>query len=91
MQFSVRFNQTNQKFPVKFGSDCKAFSAAFQGLQTVHTTPDRYEGVYEVTPQRTEQVLSTKNLMMESDVVVKAIPKEYGLVTYDQSKSITVS
>ena len=50
-----------------------------------------YKGPYEVTPTGEQQILPTKGLSMQSDVVVKAIPREYGLVTYDQTRTITVS
>ena len=50
-----------------------------------------YEGPYEVTPKTTEQVLSTRNKTFSADIVVHPIPKEYGRVTYDQNRKITIS
>lgn len=43
---------------------------------------DPYAGPYRVTPGPTEQVLRTTNKSMTQDVVVEAIPKNYGLITY---------
>ena len=50
-----------------------------------------YDGVYEVTPTTEAQVLKTKQKLLKEDVVVAAIPKEYGLVTYNQDKTITIT
>ena len=50
-----------------------------------------YEGPYEVTPKTTKQVLSTAGKTLGADIVVHPIPQEYGLVTYDQNRSITIS
>lgn len=44
---------------------------------------EHYEGIYQVTPSREEQVLQTAGLVMDEPVVIAAIPREYGLVTYD--------
>lgn len=44
--------------------------------------PPSYTGETQITPSHVEQVLSTSNRYMETDVVVAAIPKEYGLVTF---------
>ena len=46
------------------------------GNFTILSPPDveHYEGEYEITPQNTEQVLSTANKYMDADVAVKATP-----------------
>ena len=49
-----------------------------------------YEGPYEVTPGPEAQTLSTKHLRMTDDVVVGAIPQNYGLITWNGS-TLTVS
>jgi len=51
---------------------------------------DPYEGTYVVTPSDQEQMLETKNLRMTDNVVVGAIPQNYGEITWDGSV-ITVS
>ena len=52
---------------------------------------DTYNGEYEVTPATVEKTLATKNCLMQKDIVIKPIPKEYGLVTYNQDRVITIS
>lgn len=44
-----------------------------------------YSGAYEVTPTSQEQTLYTNNLLMADDVIIKAIPNNYGLITYNGS------
>lgn len=53
--------------------------------------PNYYNGEYEVTPATVEKTLATKNCLMQKDIVIKPIPKEYGLVTYNQDRVITIS
>lgn len=49
-----------------------------------------YAGSYEITPSDTAQVLPTTGRGMASDIVVKPIPSNYGLITWDGS-TLTVS
>jgi hypothetical protein len=51
---------------------------------------DPYTGSYMVTPSAEQQTLNTRNLRMTDDVVVEAIPSNYGLITWDGS-TLTVS
>ena len=60
-------------------------------VDTGGAKPDEYDGVYEVTPTAEVQVLDTKEKLLKDNVVVAAIPKEYGLVTYNQDKTITIT
>lgn len=53
-------------------------------------TPPEYEGEYIVTPTEEEQVLQTNGRYTTQNIVVHAIPRNYGLITYDGS-IITVS
>lgn len=53
-------------------------------------TYERYDGEYEVIPSTEEQVLETANKRMTQNVVIKPIPNNYGLITWDGS-SLTVS
>ena len=59
--------------------------------QIVNIGVPPYDGEYTVIPKPVDQTLNVNGKKMLADVVIKAIPKEYGLVTYDQSKTITVS
>jgi hypothetical protein len=51
--------------------------------------PD-YSGPTSVTPSSAAQTLATSGTVLHADVVVAAIPSNYGLITYDGSY-ITVS
>ena len=57
---------------------------------TVDRLPDLYTGPYEVIPAAGEQVLATSRRSMTRDVVVGAIPSNYGLITWNGSV-LTVS
>ena len=93
MRFAVTFKQTEQKLPLKFGICDEHFEAEFGDIQTVTTRPgvDYYDGEYEVTPTGETQVLPTVGKYMSADVTVKPIPKEYGLVSYDNRKIIKIT
>ena len=54
------------------------------------SSKDEYMGSYEVTPSTEEQTLSTTDKVLTRDVVIKPIPNNYGLITWDGTK-ITVS
>ena len=91
LRFNVSLKLDNKRIPIKFSKNSNSFKATFSDFQTVLVPPDPYTGDYEVTPKPVEQTLNANGKYMLSDIVVKAIPQEYGLVTYDQSKTITVS
>lgn len=91
MRFHAVFSTSDQKLNVKFDRTDQRFEAKFDHFQEVAVDADVYEGAYEVTPQPTDQVLATGQKLMLGDVLVKAIPKEYGLVTYDQDRTITIT
>ena len=44
-----------------------------------------YQGPYTVTPTQSAQVLPTEGTRMAHDVVVEAIPSNYGLITWNGS------
>lgn len=92
-RFDVKFSVNDQRFDtaVHFNKTAR-FETSFDAIQevTVHKDADPYRGAYVVTPGAEEQVLQTAQKLLTDDVIVKAIPKEYGLVTYDQSRTITV-
>lgn len=91
IRFRVVFHQTNQRIPVKFKVIDKRFKVKFQCLHEVTKPVHYYEGDHVVTPSREPQRLETKNKFMLEDVLVNAIPKEYGLITYDQNRAITIT
>ena len=92
MMIQVQFHASAQQFQVAFHASGQDFALTFDALQeiTIHKDADPYRGSYEVTPTADEQILPTAQKLMAENVIVKAIPKEYGLVTYDQSRTITV-
>lgn len=51
----------------------------------------KYEGDYEITPSTEKQVLPTQYKTFHENLVINPIPSEYGLVTYNQDKTLTVS
>ena len=68
-----------------------AFSLSGNVLcNTVSKTASQYTGPYEVTPNRQEQILNTRDSYLIGNIKVNPIPKNYGLITYDGS-SLTVS
>ena len=58
--------------------------------EVVNIGADLYEGSYEWTPAVTAQTIPINGLQAKADIVIKPIPNNYGLVTYDGS-TITVS
>lgn len=53
-------------------------------------SPDSYDGQTVITPSDTEQVLHTDGLIVPSDIIIEAIPNNYGLITWNGS-TLTVS
>lgn len=51
---------------------------------------DPYTGETVITPTRETQVLATTGLMIPTDIIVKPIPSNYGLITWNGS-TLTVS
>lgn len=64
-RIQVKFCETNSVIPVKFGQITQIGGGGDYPV---------YSGVYEVTPDRTEQSLSTANKRMLDDVTVHPIP-----------------
>lgn len=93
MLLNVDFNVLRHRIPVDFNVLHHRIPVVFKALHTVATAveADPYTGSYEVTPTETEQTLNTTGKLMSSNVVVKPIPKEYGRVTYDNRKIITIT
>lgn len=49
-----------------------------------------YDGPYTVTPSQQQQALHTMNKTLSQNVVIKPIPSNYGLITWNGS-TLTVS
>ena len=64
---------------------------ALENVRVINTgSAPPYEGDYEVTPKAEEQTLPTANRLLNKNIVVKPIPQNYGLITYN-GYEITVS
>ena len=44
-----------------------------------------YEGEYTVIPSENQQVLQTADKLMNGNVIIEAIPSNYGLITWNGS------
>lgn len=62
-------------------------SGVFMALREAYPV---YDGPMEITPTRQTQVLNTTLKSLIGDIVVKPIPPEYGLITWNGS-TLTVS
>ena len=51
----------------------------------------KYEGAYEVTPSDQGQILPTAGRMLKEDIKVGKIPEQYGLISYNQDRIITIT
>lgn len=49
-----------------------------------------YSGGYEFTPSAEKQTIPTEGQILDEDIVINPIPKNYGLITYNGFK-LTVS
>ena len=68
-------------------------SARITGVMTIPQVmeAETYDGAYEVTPQaRSDVILDTSGKLMTDEVIIKAIPSNYGLITWD-GFTLTVS
>lgn len=82
MHFDVKFRFIDQKIPVTF----KHYQEGKMGVEI-----DPYSGPFEATPTDKAQVFQTSGKLMGNNFVVNPIPKEYGLVTYDQDRTVTIT
>ena len=44
---------------------------------------ERYDGEYIIEPTQHEQILPTAEKLLAENITVKAIPKNYGLITWN--------
>ena len=84
----------NNQFDVKFANE-QTMNVEFQqdgfAVDFGPGTPTgEYDGPYRVTPTAEEQVLSTRNKLLDGDIIVNPVPDNYGLITWNGSV-ITVS
>lgn len=75
----ISFND-EQKFEVAFEEDSK-FEMKWTYADA--SSKDEYMGSYEVIPSEEEQSLSTTDKILTRDVIIKPIPNNYGLITWN--------
>lgn len=78
---------------VKFTKSEHTFKANFGQVHRVteYAGGEPYEGPHTVTPTNETQVLETKNKVMSENLIVNPIPNNYGLVTYNQDRNLTIT
>lgn len=67
----------------------EGFSIEYGGI-TVRDSKPTYHGEYNFTPSAEVQTVPTAGMNLEEDIVIGAIPNNYGLITWNGS-TITVS
>lgn len=82
MRFDVKFRIIDRKIPLTF----KHYQEGRIGVEI-----DPYEGPFEATPTDKAQVFQTGGKLMGNNFVVNPIPKEYGLISYNQDGIITIT
>lgn len=80
--FEVEFDEEGS-FAVELDEE-DSFDVEFSEIQGGGGTP--YQDAYEATPSNEEQVLQTQGKTMLHDFILRKIPPNYGLVTWDGSK-----
>lgn len=91
MIVDVIFEETDVELEADFSEDEQEMDADFGEVQIVETGGEPYEGDYAVTPKAEKQVMLTKGKTLIDDITINPIPREYGLITYDHKRTITVS
>lgn len=88
IEFETR--QFNVIFTEAESFDCSMASDDDFHVDFGEAVPKEYAGSYTITPAAEAQTLATANRLLSRDIVVEAIPSNYGLITYNGS-IITVS
>ena len=79
---------TDSTFAATFRSSA-TFAASFGNTIEVPVA-DYYEGEYEITPGDEDVTVHASGLVMRENLVVKAVPSNYGLITWNGTE-LTVS
>lgn len=89
----IRFD-TTATFQAEFTTDSTLVAAAFgpsesfvAGFEDVSEVPvaDYYDGEYEITPGDEDATVQASGLVMRKNLVVKAVPQNYGRILWDGS------
>ena len=93
MRFDVKLRIIDHKIPLTFNVIDRKIPITFKHYQEgrIDVGIDPYEGPFEATPTDAVQVFQTGGKVMGNNFVVNPIPQKYGLITYDQTKTITIT
>lgn len=93
MRFDVRFHIIDRKIPIILDYCDQKIPITFKHYQEgrLDIGIEPYEGPCEATPTDAVQVFQTGGKVMGNNFIVHPIPKEYGLITYDQDRIITIT
>lgn len=83
MYLQVAFEENEMHLEVDFGE--------VQEVTTDGGNLPRYTGPYEIEPAAQEQILETRDKIATEDIIIKPVPKEYGLVSYNQDKTLRIT
>lgn len=83
MHLQISFDENDMRLEVDFGE--------IQEVSIDGGNFPRYSGPYEIEPAGEEQILQTKDKITTQDIIIKPVPKEYGLVTYNQDKTLRIT
>ena len=83
MYLQVAFEENSMHLEVDFG---EVQEVSKDGGNYPH-----YSGPYEIEPAAQEQILKTRDKITTQDIIVKPVPKEYGLVSYNQDKTLRIT
>ena len=87
----IRFTVKSNSIPMSVSSVGNAVSMKVEGVSINYSSGDPYMGEYNVTPKTEAQTLPTKGKHMTEDLLIAPIPERYGLVTYNQDRTITIT
>ena len=76
LNFVVKFENLNQPIKADFSATKSIFQTDFESASKIVfvDTTEHYKGDYEVTPKTIQQVMQTRNLIMDNDVIINKIP-----------------
>lgn len=76
MNFVVKFENLNKPIKADFSMQRTVFQTDFESASkiVIVDTTEHYKGNYEVTPKTIQQVMQTRNLIMDNDVIINKIP-----------------
>lgn len=86
-KFTVSENNINVGFDVSTEEQFKFDSVP--AVQIINRN-EEYEGEYIFTPERTAQTVQTAGKVLAENIIIKPIPNNYGLITWNGS-ILTVS